>query len=143
MLSLDIAPSPRLAALLSAMHLAAAASVVLVPLPPYVRALLLAGVVASAVASIGREALRRTPGAVIQITLAEDGRVDTVDARGRPRGGWLVPSFVLPALVVVRYRGDDRRFYSTVLMKDALDAESFRRLRVHLRWCRHEDPLGP
>ncbi|MHB1091563.1 protein YgfX [Thiobacillus sp.] len=45
-------------------------------------------------------------------------------------------SFVSLALVVLRYRIDDRRVRSMTLLPDSANADDLRRLRVSLRWIR-------
>lgn len=45
-------------------------------------------------------------------------------------------SFVSLALLVLRYRIDDRRVRSMTLLPDSANADDLRRLRVSLRWTR-------
>lgn len=45
-------------------------------------------------------------------------------------------SFVAPWLTIIQWRPEGARFTRTIVVApDAIDAESFRSLRVILRWC--------
>ena len=123
---------------------AAVASLALVAFLPLSTALRVAS--AACIASMAIEARQRVAqhrGArgVRSFAISEAGDVAVETAQGRRDDGRLrAGSFVAPWLTIVRWRrrrGGERfdRFDRTVLvLPDMLDAESFRRLRVRLRW---------
>jgi toxin CptA len=83
-----------------------------------------------------QHAWRSAAGSVVELELREDC---SVSARSRA-GRWLGyqvsgASFVSPHLTVLNLRADARwRARSVLITPDSLDADSFRRLRVWLRW---------
>jgi hypothetical protein len=68
--------------------------------------------------------------------LLRGAQIVVTDARGRQHSGALRPgSFVAPWLTILRWRPHGARFDRTVLiLPDMLGAESFRELRVLLKW---------
>lgn len=68
------------------------------------------------------------------LILYGDGRIEKVGAGDAPNDMVLHPhTTVLPFLVVLLYR-QKNRLQSLVLLKDSLEAEDFRQLRLWLRW---------
>jgi len=128
-----------LARVLGSAHLLAAAALWLTPLPA---ALPLAGSLALSVHLLWvlrRQAWRSAAASLVELELRADCSVSA-----RSRGGiWRAyrvagSSFVSPLLTVVNLRLEGARWGRAVLITaDSLDPESFRRLRVWLRWrCR-------
>lgn len=136
-LTLALGPSPRLAAALVALHLAAAAAALsAAALPAAVRAGLAALLAAGLAHGLAVHAWRRARHAVVALTLTADGAVVAQTRggerlEGRVRGDTLVH----PAIVVVRFAAG-RRIRSVVVLTDAADADTLRRFRVRLRWAR-------
>jgi len=86
--------------------------------------------------SLRRHAWRTAASSVVELELRDDR---SISARSRA-GDWVdyqveVGSFVSPLLTVLRLRPKARRLVRSVLITpDSLDPDSFRRLRVWLRW---------
>ncbi len=132
--SIALEPSRRLAALLAVVH-AAALAAALASVPGWPLALIVAGILVSAAASIA-DALLALPSSVRCVDLEEDG-----SGRWRDRCGIEHPvratraSWVSPGLVVLGLRSS-RRTRWVILMADSAGAEALRRLRVWLKWRR-------
>jgi toxin CptA len=128
-------PSRTLAATIAVAHLAALGAAV-ATLPGAAALIVATGVTLAAIGHL-REALHRAPRAVAGLEFGADGRVAVAD----PAGDWVtahVRKVAVPAawLAVVTLRDTLGRRRAAVVLPDALDRESFRRLRVWLRWGR-------
>jgi toxin CptA len=83
-----------------------------------------------------RDALRTDAHALIELDVLEDGLVSACTRAG-VRCAYRVggSSFVSPLLTVLNLRPEGGRWTRHILIAaDSVDAESFRRLRVWLRW---------
>ena len=101
-----------------------------------------AGVALSAVEHV-RQALHRTPLAVVGLEFGADGKL----AVAGPDGEWsdaTLKSVAVPIrwLAVATMRDSAGRRRAVVVLPDAVDAEPFRRLRVWLRWATVTGPGG-
>jgi len=112
----------------------------LVPLPLYAATALAVLVVSSMVWGIRRHALRLDRNAIVRLVWDADDYWLLVTADGRELAGELMPSsYVHPSLVILIFQTGGAGIHrlwnrrSVVLLPDALDAESLRRLRVRLR----------
>lgn len=129
--------SHRLAWLLAALHAAAIAVVLTMPLAGWLRLAGCALLVASGTGLVTRQALLKAPGSIIRLRLSEDGscQLQTRDLRvidGRLRPGW----FASPLMIVLRIASPGERLARGItLLPDAADAESLRRLRIFLRFA--------
>ena len=126
LLTCTVQASRRLRRLLAALHALAVAGLWLAALPGWGSALGTAAVAAAYWRA-------RRPTAPVVLRGLDDGRLEL-----RQDGTWqaveLLPGSVAwPNCCVLRLRGDDFRRVLTVL-PDSLDGETFRRLRVWLRW---------
>jgi toxin CptA len=138
-LSLRLGSSRHLTQILGSAHVLAAAALWLAPLPA---GLALAGSLALSVHlvwALRRHAWRSAAGSLIELELLDDC---SISARSRA-GIWEAyrvagSSFVSPLLTVLNMRPEAGGWTRPVLiMADNVDADSFRRLRVWLRWrCR-------
>jgi len=85
--------------------------------------------------------LRRLKHSVVALQLKPDNSV-TIDLKdGRRQAVRIMPSTVVtPLLTVVHYRLHKSAWYCpmryVLILADAVDAEDYRRLRVHLRWSK-------
>ena len=135
-LRLRLRSSPRLAAVLLAAHVAAAAALWASLLPV---ALSIAGsmaVAASAAWSMRGHAFRSAPSSVVELELYEDCTLSagTVDGRW-VRCRLIGSSFVSRVLTVLNLRSEDAWGVRSVLISaDAVEPDAFRRLRVWLQW---------
>lgn len=112
----------------------------LVPLPVYAAWAAALIVLASMAWGIRRHALRLDRNAIVRLVWDADDAWLLVTAAGRELAAVLMTSsYVHPWLAVLNFQTEGtgvRRLWrrrSVVLLPDALDAESFRRLRVRLR----------
>jgi toxin CptA len=137
-LRLKLRPSRRLSVLLFSLHAAALGALWPLTFPLWVRLAIAAALAASLVRALRHGALLRSPDAVVEVDARDDGHLGLVQ-----RDGVCVDAEVLPATAVygwavllrVRVAGE-RRARSIVVLADSVDAESFRRLRIWLRWKR-------
>lgn len=126
----DFRPSRLLAMLLLLAHGLAMVSVVVLPLPVLMRTLLLLLLTAN----LWIVYKSRVSGASVSGLRIESDRVVLLDAGGGEMSGKLLPdSLVTPYLAVLQIRTESKH-RRVLIMPDNLDAHSFRRLRILLRW---------
>jgi toxin CptA len=132
----DLKYSGAAARLIAAAALASLALAALLPLALALRVALAAGIASLAMEALERVAWHRGPRGVRSFAISGAGEIAVETAQGRRCDGRLCDgSFVAPWLTLVRWRRRGERFDRTVMvLPDMLDAESFRRLRVRLRW---------
>ena len=135
-LSLRLGPSRLLATVLAGAHIVAGAALWLAPVP--VIYALVCSVVLSVhlVWVVRRHALRTDDRALINLDLTDDGSVSVCTRAGLRRAYHVAGStFVSPRLTVLNLRSETAPWTRHVLIPvDSVDADSFRRLRVWLRW---------
>lgn len=124
-----------LAALLLLAHSAALLAIYEIPLPGWAKIALTLLLLASLFFYLRRDAQLRAPSSVISLTL--DGEDIMLTARNGER--WvahlLSSSMVSPVLTVLNSSSLGAIFARTIIIfPDSLDAESFRQLRVWLKW---------
>lgn len=125
-----------LAAVLIAVHGAAAATLVPLAIPGWAQAALALLIAASLWRALRRHAWLTSRASVTSIELREPGwaMVET-GPRGREEARILGTTYISALLCVVNLRVAGRAFARhAVLVPDNVDADSFRRLRVALRW---------
>ena len=132
--SIELSPSRYLAAILTAAH-AVALSVVLALVPSWAGAALAFLLVWSLGYYLLRDAWLRLPHSCIGLTLEDDGAL-LIRRDGVHLPGHILPgSLVAPGLTVLNVKPQGARTArSVVILSDSLDAESFRALRVWLKW---------
>jgi hypothetical protein len=129
---MEIRPSPHLALLLLLFHGLALMSTAFVPGGLGLPLALL--VLASLIHVLRREALRSGAGSIVLVRYEEGDRyLLHLKERGEMGARLLAGGHVSPWLTVLRFRKDDGRVVSLLLMPDAVDAEDFRRLRIQAR----------
>lgn len=128
--------SALLVAIFSAVHLGALTIVLIVPLAVSVRVALAVLIAASLYRELNRHALRLARSAVVAFELrAEDGTC-ALQRRRSPdwEEGRVVDQWVYPRLTLLVLRLSQRKWpVSVVIPQDAVEKDSFRRLRVQLR----------
>lgn len=80
--------------------------------------------------------LRRLGGR-LNIAIEDNGECRISDSRGEYRGRVADDSFVSSGLVILNIHAEARK--SIVITPERIDADTFRRLRVFLRWGMHDD----
>ncbi len=128
-------PSRYLMLTLVFAHAVAAVAFLFLPIPQSALILLLSVLVASMGYYALRDALLKLNGSWIALRVEGDQAV----LINRAGDEWAVEllrgSVVMPHLVVLNFAGRERRRRcSVVLFPDSMDTESFRRLRVALKW---------
>lgn len=129
-------PSRRLAALLCAMHLVSFGLLWPLTISLWSKAALTALLIASLVHYLRQDALLTARRAVATFKLTEDGRCAAMLRSGETVIGAVQGStFAAPYLTVILYQPEGRFFpRSIAILPDGIDAETFRKLRVWLRW---------
>jgi toxin CptA len=136
MLRVQFKPSRYIAAVLTAAHAVAAATMLPLDLPIAGKLALVVLVVASLAHAILQHALLWSRRALTALELRDKGEV-AVQTRD---GEWhdariLGTSYVSPTLSAINLRVADARLARHILIvPDNCDPEQFRRLRVYLRW---------
>jgi toxin CptA len=129
-------PSRRLAAILCAMHLVSFVLLWPLTISLWSKAALTALLIASLIHYLRQDALLTARRAVATFKLAEDGRCAATLCSGETvigavQGG----TFAAPYLTVILYQPEGRFFSCSIaILPDGIDAETFRKLRVWLRW---------
>jgi toxin CptA len=134
---ISLSPSRRLALLLCLAHGGAAgAALAAVALPLWLRVLLLLFIGGSCGMALYGPALMRGKSSIVALELGDDARVAFQTRNGDWREGRVLgSSFVAPYLTVLNIRTEESPFARhVVILKDSIDAEAFRELRVRLRW---------
>ena len=137
----QITPSAWLAIALCAAHFAAAGTVWWVPMPVWVKTLLIIAITASLIFHLARNAALHAPDAIVALEIKEQGGISFQTRRGE----WLAcellgSSFVSRHLTIVNLRPQGQRLARhVILVPDNVDARDFRRLRMWLRWTAQPD----
>ena len=132
-LVLDLGPSRRLGRLLAAAHLAAAASLWLAHVPAIVQIALTAVLAARLARHLPLHARRRHHASVERLVWDAQGMWRLWLRDGRVYQAELLPAaYVQRFLAVLRFRCEDGRTRTAILLPDAVEPETFRRLRVRM-----------
>jgi toxin CptA len=128
-------PSNYLTSTIVFAHTVVMSALLFVPAPNTALALLLTVLTGSMTYYVLRDARLKRNDSYIALRL-EDDRVVLTNRKGAELAGTLLrTSVVTPHLVVLNIAlFDQRRKCNVVLMSDSMEAESFRQLRVALKW---------
>ncbi len=128
-------PSRYLAALLIMVHLVAMISLFPLVLPVWAKAMLVLLLAANLAYLLARDYLLGMPSSCIALAVGKPG-VEIHTRSGELMPGRVVQgSLVTPAITVVNVLPQGAHFArSAVILPDGLDTESFRQLRVWLKW---------
>ncbi len=129
-------PSRILAVILLIAHAVSGVLILMLPLALWLKLVGIAVIVLASFYYVRRYALLRTPTAVRELRMLSEGRLEIF--RSDWQSAELVgEQFSHPMLTIIRCRTEtDRWPVSIVILSDMLDAESFRALRVRLKWRR-------
>lgn len=136
--SLILGTSSWLVCLFVAMGVTAGCAIMLLPWAWWLQCMLVAGVIAVVAWHVWRDAWRRHPRSPVLIELDREGKLWVTMRNGLRHPAQVQGSSLVTAnLTVLNFRLEKGRV-GCLLLPDAVDAEPFRRLRVWLRWGRHE-----
>ena len=130
-LTLSLRPSCRLGLLLAAAHGGAVAAALLISIPWWLKLVLLAAILASALHQLLRLTGQRR---ICRLILRDDGRLEFSRIDGSCGEARIHPQTTVTSLLAVLLLRQEGRIEALVLLPDALDAEDFRLLRLWLRW---------
>lgn len=142
MLRVTLKRSRQLAAALTAAHAGAAITLVPLDVPIWGKLALTLLITASLGYTLRRHALLRSSDALMALELREgDSAAIKTGAEDWREARILGTTYVSPSLTVVNVRVPGLwRARHIVIVSDNADAESFRRLRVRLRWSYRQSP---
>lgn len=133
-LHITVRPSSRVVLGLYAGHLGAFLTLFLNGLPWPANGLIAVGLFCSLLQARSRFILLRHPQCVVRLVLGGSGEWWLTTAGGDTTAATLVPgAFVHPWLVVLTFRAEAGR-YQVILTPEQVDPQTFRRLRVRLRF---------
>ena len=134
-------PSHYLAAMLIAVHGITFAALFPLALPIWAKAALAPLMLFSLAYHLRRDAWLSAPSASVELVLEGDRIVLTTRGGEQLAGQMLSDSLVTPFLTVLNVLPQGARLArSVVILPDSLDAESFRQLRVCLKWGSNPKP---
>jgi len=116
-------------------HAAVAGALVMIPMQKFALILLFVVLIWSVTYYLLRDALLALPGSWVGLRL-EDEQLTLFNRRGDAMIGRLLKSsVVMPNLVILNIAITNHRWtQNVILMPDSMDEESFRQLRVALKW---------
>ena len=133
-LAISLRPSRRLMTILIIAHAASGFLLAMLPLPLWLKFAGTLIVLIAAWHSVRHHALLNTRNAVRELRMSPDAKLDVLRAdwqSARLTG----EQFIHPFLTIIRCRIENRRWpIAIVIVPDMLDAESYRALRVRLKW---------
>ena len=131
----NLQPSAYLAITLIAIHGAAVAALLVLALPFWAHGLQILFLLASLLHHLWRNAWLSAPSSVVAVLLDGDRVVLTQRGGSQIVGKLSSNSLISPWLTVLNILPQNSFFaHSVIIFPDSLDAESFRQLRVSLRW---------
>ena len=130
-------PSLYLATALIAMHSAALAALLSLAWPFWTQVALVFLLLANMLQHLWRNAWLSAPSSDVTLLLDGDRIVLTSRSGGQVAGKVMPDSLITPLLTVLNVLPQDAYLArSVIILPDSLDAESFRQLRVCLKWGR-------
>lgn len=133
---LELRASALLVAVFVVLHMGAFAIALFIPLATALRIVLALLIAASLYRELNRHALRRSQSAVVMFELQSEDGACTLQRRGSPHAeeARLLDQWVYPRLTLLVVRLAQHRWpVSVVVPADAVERDSFRRLRMQLR----------
>ena len=133
-------PSSSLAAVIVAVHAAAGVTVFPLDVAAGSKAALIAAVLASLAHALRRYALLRSPRSILALEVHDREKAAILTREGDWRDARILcTSCVTPSLTVLDLAVEGTRFAKHVLLvRDNVDPEDFRKIRVVLRWARQK-----
>lgn len=137
-IGLDLKPSYLLAMIFAGAALGACLILAYMPLALWIKLVLAAAALITGLYHILQDALLVMPRSVIRLELNSKGKFHLVRRNEEKMVAGILPSsFVMPYLTILNLsNGQLFSGRSVVITPDRVDQDSFRRLRVWLRWSR-------
>lgn len=133
-LFISVRPSPWLIVAIYFVHFGAIFALAASDLPLIIQFLLISGLLASLVRAHQLFISQKKPDSVVRLVLKQTGEWLLDLATGENVVATLRPmAFVHPMLVVMSFQSNQQT-YRVILTPDTVDADTFRRLRVRLRF---------
>ena len=134
LLSISLKPSRTLAAILIVAHAASGILLALLPLPIWLKSVGTIIILIAAWHYVRHYALLNTRTAVRELRMLPDAKLD-IQCADWQSARLIGEQFIHPLLTIIRCRIEHRRRpIAIVILPDMIDAESFRALRVWLKW---------
>ncbi len=134
-LQFKLQPSRYFAAILIIAHGAALASLLSLTVPSWSKAALATLILFSMMHHLRRNAWLSAPSAAVALVLETDRAVLTTRGGKQLSGQVQRDSLIMPFCTVLNVLPQGARLvHSIVILPDSLDAETFRRLRVWMKW---------
>ena len=133
-LVVTLKPSRLLMAILSGAHVGAGLILAILPFPVWLKCFGIAAIFVAGMFYLRRYASLGAPTAVRELRMLSENRLEIFRGEWQP-AELTGEQFVHPFLTIIRCRTKkDRWPISVVILNDMLDPESFRALRLRLKW---------
>lgn len=140
---LRLDPSPSLMAVLIVAYAGAAVCLLVTPLPPGIRWMLMLVVTGAGAGAVLDHGMRRSDRSILFVGWDRHGQWRLARRDGRILEGTLLDGgFSHPLLIVLRFRCHTGRHIPLVIVPDMVDGHMFRRLRVRLRCTTRDRRTG-
>lgn len=134
--------SKLLLGLLLAISIVACAIMISLPISPYIKVVIIALILASSAYFILRDALLLLPWSWQSVDVNSKGALTITNKHGQQFQPTLAPStFIHAACTILNFKRKGFKFVSpaVILFANANNQDELRRLRVWLRWFKHQE----
>ena len=142
---IKLMPSNLLLGLLGIVSIACCAILLNLPIPLYIKLVIIALILASSTYFILRDALLLLPWSWQSVDVNSKGELTITNKHGQQFQPTLAPSsFIHAACTILNFKrkGLKPALLPVILMTSAENENELRRLRVWLRWFKHQDDLS-
>ena len=139
---IKLMPSKLLLGLLLAISIVACAIMISLPISAYIKVVIIALVLASSAYFILRDALLLLPWSWQSVDVNSKGALTIINKHGQQFQPTLAPStFIHEACTILNFKRKGFKFVSpaVILFANANNQDELRRLRVWLRWFKHQE----
>ena len=139
---IKLMPSKLLLGLLLAISIVACAIMISLPISAYIKVVIIALVLASSAYFILRDALLLLPWSWQSVDVNSKGALTIINKHGQQFQPTLAPStFIHAACTILNFKSKGFKFVSpaVILFANANNQDELRRLRVWLRWFKHQE----
>lgn len=139
---IKLIPSKLLLGLLLAISIVACAIMISLPISAYIKVVIIALILASSAYFILRDALLLLPWSWQSVDVNSKGALTITNKHGQQFQPTLAPStFIHAACTILNFKRKGFKFVSpaVILFANANNQDELRRLRVWLRWFKHQE----